>query len=176
MNKHQWSTAVVSCKLGPWPGLKSGYRPCFIRVSLLPLRFPLSLNANSFQLKLIWKKRTTQLFRVLVSKQITRDYINWYASCTICDILACLFSTCYQGQRPAYKLWLEKVFLDHHSIKVKDLYRDDLSDLKTPIPFFKDVAENNTERWDWVGLISYSIAQCIVICDILTITQPSQPI
>ena len=137
------SSTTHSCKSGPWPGFKSAYRPCFIRVSLLPLRFPLSLNANSFQLKLTWKTRTTELFRVLVSKQITRDCINWYAYveglCTICDILPCLFSTCYQGQRPAYKLWLEKVFLDHYSIKVKDLYRDDLSDLKTPITFFKDV-------------------------------------
>ena len=137
------SSTTHSCNSGPWPGFKSGYRSCFIRVSLLPLRFPLSLNANSFQLKLIWKTRTIELFRVLVSKQITRDCINWYAYveglCTICDILPCLFSTCYQGQRLAYKLWLEKVFLDHHSIKVKDLYRDDLSDLKTPITFFKDV-------------------------------------
>ena len=34
-------------------------------------------------------------------------------------------------------------------------------------------AEHNTERWDWVGLISYSIAYCIEICEILTNTQPS---
>ena len=35
-------------------------------------------------------------------------------------------------------------------------------------------AEHNTERWDWVGLISYSIAHCIVICEILTNTIPNQ--
>ena len=64
-------------------------------------------------------------------------------------------------------------FLDPLSIQVKDLYRDDLTDRpKNTHNIFRrcQSAEHNTERWDWVGLISYSIAHCIVICEILTIT------